>query len=486
MSMEVRSVNHEASKFLESCQDAFFTQNILQPTRHRVNQQKNILDLLFTFSSDEVENTQYLPPLRKSDHLCLRFNLNSTPKKLKIDRCTRKNYNRGDFVKISEKLTQDLPVNDLEELDVEQCWLKIKSSIIEAENMFVPSSKNAGQKNTRSPLWMNRNTMSKIRKKRKAWSKYLRHHRQEDYDTYTQASNAARRETRKAMKQFEKNIAKEAKKNPKAFWKYCRSKTVTRSKFPDQEYSINGTTKKTANNHEKVEVFNTYFAGVFTKEDITYIPEPPAMLRSITSITSIEITPETVAKKLKALPINKAMGPDQIHPRILHEAADTLSVSLAHLFDKTLKAGKIPGNWKEAHVKPIHKKGTTSKAENFRPVSLTSCVCKVMESIVRDKVMLHLLDNNIISPDQHGFVKGKSTNTQLAETLNDWTTYLDNNETFDVVFLDFKKAFDKVTHKRLLKKVENYGIRGKLLDWISDFLANRKQAVCIDGDLSGC
>ncbi len=189
-------------------------------------------------------------------------------------------------------------------------------------------------------------------------------------------------------------------------------------------------------------------------------------------------------KTLKSLAVNKSMGPDGIHPRLLKETANIMAPQLSLLFSKSMNEGKLPPDWKVADVKPIFKKGQKSNVENYRPVSLTSVVGKVMEGIIRDEIMSHLLNHDAISPHQHGFVSGRSTVTQLLETLELWTKILDEGGSVDIVYLDFRKAFDKVAHERLMRKIESHNIKGKLLEWIRAFLTNRTQKVVINDSTS--
>ena len=131
--------------------------------------------------------------------------------------------------------------------------------------------------------------------------------------------------------------------------------------------------------------------------------------------------------------------------------------------------------WKDANVSPIFKKGEKSNPGNYRPISLTSIVCKLMESIIRDEIMKHLTENELLSTCQHGFVPKRSCVTNLLETLDNWTESLDSGKPVDAVYLDFAKAFDSVPHQRLLTKVKSYGIKGRVGAWIADFLTNRRQ-----------
>ena len=135
---------------------------------------------------------------------------------------------------------------------------------------------------------------------------------------------------------------------------------------------------------------------------------------------------------------------------------------------KSLNTGVVPRDWRTANVAPIFKKGSRSSPGNYRPVSLTSVTCKVMEQIVKDAIVDHLDQNRLMRKSQRGFMRGRSCTTNLISFLDRITEALDNGEPADVIFLDFAKAFDKVPVARLLEKVRAHGIRGNLLRWIKN------------------
>ena len=122
-----------------------------------------------------------------------------------------------------------------------------------------------------------------------------------------------------------------------------------------------------------------------------------------------------------------------------------------------------------------YKKGPKTATENYRPISLTSVVSKLMEKIVGDKIMDHMGSNNLFTKHQHGFRKGYSCVTQLIDVCEKLTDELDNKNNIDIIYLDFQKASDTVPHQRLLKKLKGFGIQGKVLCWIKSFLKNHKQ-----------
>ena len=144
----------------------------------------------------------------------------------------------------------------------------------------------------------------------------------------------------------------------------------------------------------------------------------------------------------------------------------------------------MPVDWKLANVSPIHKKGSRVMASNYTPVSLTCLASKLMGSIIRDAMVQHLLESDLCTTAQHGFTNGRSCLTNLLETFESWTEDVDKGYSVDVIFLDFQKAFDKVPKKRLLQKFSAYGIEGKLLCWIEDFLSDRRMRIMVRGEYS--
>ena len=146
--------------------------------------------------------------------------------------------------------------------------------------------------------------------------------------------------------------------------------------------------------------------------------------------------------------------------------------------------GILPSQWLEASITAIHKKGANSNVGNYRPVSLTSVICKIIESIIRDSILEYMVRNNLFSNDQHGFVPSRDCMTNLLLTIETLTTIIEDGGSVDTIYTDFAKTFDSVPHKRLLSKVNALGIKGTILQWINSFLSNRRQRVVVEGKSS--
>ena len=198
-------------------------------------------------------------------------------------------------------------------------------------------------------------------------------------------------------------------------------------------------------------------------------------------LEDIDINMTSVRKILQELKQNKSPGPDGIHNRVLYEIRDEIAQPLTDLFRCSLDTGELPSEWKIANITPIYKKGRKADPNNYRPVSLTSAVCKMMGRLVRDELENHLEKQGLLSPSQHGFRKGRSCCTQLLEVIHDWADILEESKPIDVIYLDYRKAFDSVPYERLLVKLHAHGIRGKVLQWIRNFLKDREQRVVING-----
>jgi hypothetical protein len=185
----------------------------------------------------------------------------------------------------------------------------------------------------------------------------------------------------------------------------------------------------------------------------------------------------------KELARNKTRTTDS-SPKLLQDLESSFLTPLVLLFNKSVSTGEVPLGWKTATVCPIFKKGTKGDPGNYRPVSLTSVTCKLLESIIMDKITEHLIENGLIRYTQHGFIPGKSCATNLVEFMDTVTRAADEGKAVDIFYLDFAKAFDKVPRQRLLNKTRAKGIHTGIIKWIEAWLTGRTQWVSVQGEQS--
>ena len=226
------------------------------------------------------------------------------------------------------------------------------------------------------------------------------------------------------------------------------------------------------------EVLNEYFSSVFTTEDISSLPVPFTKFEGNKSehFGQLFVTPEIVAKKIKKIKYNKSPGVDAIPQKLLKEIVEKISTPLAKLFNLSLEEGIVPSEWKEANITPLFKKGSRNKPHNYRPVSLTSVVCKLLETLIRDHMVEILVKHKFINTSQHGFLKVRSCLNNLLCFLEEITKWVDDGSPVE--------AFDKVPHQRLLLKLKAHGVGNDVINWIEKWLTHRRQRVIVDGEIS--
>ena len=359
---------------------------------------------------------------------------------------------------------------------VNEMWTDFTQILEEQVKLHVPLK---SERRKSGPKY-SKQTRKKIRGRSKAWQKYRQNSSGRNFVKYKQIRNEVNRCMKKEDNLNRKRILKGFKGNPKKFYGYTRNMQSVK----DTVIALKkGNGELTKTDQETADLLSAYFKEVYTVEDITNIPMATAT--AITwEDTNLEFSTDTVMKKLQQLKTDKSPGPDGIHPLLLRECATVLAKPLSLIFRQSYNTGILPDEWKTAHIVPIFKKGIRTDPANYRPVSLTSVPCKVMETIIKENLVKFWEDNDIFCKEQHGFTRGRSCLTNLLETLENWTKALDDGYGLDVVYLDYRKAFDSVPHRRLLEKLKGFGINGKLLCWLENFLTSRTMRVGIRGVLS--
>ena len=237
-------------------------------------------------------------------------------------------------------------------------------------------------------------------------------------------------------------------------------------------------------NKDKADIFSRQFGSIYTRENVCDIPfKGPSQYPDIEDIS---IDPNWVKKLLDRLNPNKTSGPDDRSARMLKECSAEISQVLACFFTQCLIHVTVPDDWHQDNVAPTYKKGEKYDPANYRPVSLTYICCKTLEHLLVSKIMQHLSEHDILVESQHGFRSGRSCETQLVQFIHDLRENLDGahnrgHKQTDFIIMDVAKVFDKVPHRRLAYKLEYYGIRNDILQWITTWLSGRTQKVVIDG-----
>ena len=467
---------YNSGRFLyESLLESSLSQLVNEPTRDG-----NILDLILSTDPNLIKNLKISDLLNGSDHLGLEFdiaiNSSTSESSTKVINFSKTNFN-GLRVALKSHNWSSL----YEKTDIQDAWVEFFSQFKELTEQFI-SYKEKNNNCTTKPKWWNANIGESINSKRKMWNLF-QHTGNINYKFKFQK---LRRESKKMIKKckhkLEAEIVSKIKSNPKEFYSYVNKKRLSKPTVGPFIDNINN--EVISDNSAKAEILNNFFSSVFTVEDCSEIPAATPMIDSNTKLGDITITDSDIIEQLRTIKPSSSPGPDLIHPRILKEVGESIINPLKYIFNLSLFTGNVPISWKCANVTAIYKKGDKSLPSNYRPISLTSIICRLLEKIIKVKLTKFLEVNNIITESQHGFRNKRSCLTNLLDFFNDIVNLYDTSRCADVIYFDLQKAFDKVPHERLKAKLKAHGINGNVLNWISSWLRDRRQRVVVNGSTS--
>ena len=372
-------------------------------------------------------------------------------------------------------------------MTADSLWNAFRQIIRDAINMFVPSyvpesNKNSSELDTRYKFYRYpariRRMMSR---KRTLWKLHKQH---PDNNVILYNHKMSHIECRREIMKFEADRETEVieNNNTGSFYKFVNKRLSSRGNIG---MMTNDQGEVVHSNTEKADILNKYFTSTMSTDlPSSTMPDFPSRCNSDQFLDETTFTSDSVHRQIRNCRSKKSRDPDGFSMHFLKQIAPSISYPTSLLFNSLMSISTIPLDWKSSIVTPIHKKGPRTNPENYRAVSVTSIFSKLMERIVVLDILHHMQSHNLLSREQHGFLKKKSTLSNLLESLNDWTLSLENKLSETIVFIDFKRAFDLVPHDLLLHKLSSYNIRGNLLRWIDRFLSNRTQATLVNGSIS--
>jgi hypothetical protein len=348
-------------------------------------------------------------------------------------------------------------------LNVDLAWSHLREKIDTLVEKFVPLSRK--NKLSNGPPWFNSALKALLKERKKAWDRFKLSQTLHDYQSYKRLRNECTQLKRKNRSIYETKIAENVKTSPKTLFNYLQRRNKSTTGIPPlRSHDSNELITEDA---DKANLLASQFASVFTiEDDILHFGANEGL-------QDIPFEIESVKSLLLTLKPSSAPGPDDIHPLFLRAMADFLAEPLFHIFRLSLDCGQLPVEWKVGVIKPIFKGGEKSNPQNYRPVCLTAVTCKIMEKLIKKALQEYLEFHKKMNQAQHGFRKQRSCISNLLTARERWGDLIDTSKSLDVIFIDFSKAFDKVPHQRLLWKLNNLGISGKVLSWIADFLRER-------------
>ncbi|MCP4460437.1 MAG: hypothetical protein GY816_20805, partial [Cytophagales bacterium] len=465
---ESQSATELGQGFLDLFNDLGLTQIIQQATHEK----GKILDLLFSNLVAALGDVVVMEKneICSSDHFGITFSIKMNFRK-KVKKRKIFNYKKANWNGLINDL-KSVRWDNVLQCDAETGWFRFKNILFHHMNLWIPTITITDRD---QPPWFDCETYQLCLKKERLRAKFSETGLKEDYKKFS--------DCRKDFKELsdQKMISNfDAEDDPalisKKFWSHVKAMSKS-TRIPD---TINYHGRFRNNSLDQANLFNEFFEEQFTAAskydvDIDYARDHH---------NDIDFSTSRIRIILKDINVNKAAGPDGIHGKVLKNCREGIVYPLSCLFKISYNMGQIPAEWKLAHVVPIHKKGSKTSVENYRPISLTSLVMKVFEKVVRDELLskCHSKLNN----NQHGFLPQKSCTTQMVEYIDSLTVSINDNVRTDVIYFDFAKAFDSVNHDVMLMKLKHqYNIDGTLLKFIINYLKDRKQCVVIGGVKSG-
>ena len=458
-------------EYFRAFQDFDLEHKVFGPT-HKLGGR---LDLILTSMPENV-NDVYIEDLFTSDHSVVHFSIVGSIKRCDTTKRTVYNYKKANWLGLRNALTQsDLnSIIDLSRGNIDIACQQWTATIIDLMNKFIPKYTIP---NINSPPWIDGDVIHLSNKKETARRKAQRKNTEGLWENYRKLRNELRNLTNSKYINYIKNSAYDLSNNTKRFWGVLKARLKTKS-IPDKmQYR-----DTTANSPKsKATLFNNFFYSNFTFDDDNLV-YPNITTNIDERLRDIRFDIVDIRIILDHLDVSKATGPDNIPGRVLKECAREIAPSLTKLCNLSLSLGEFPSQWKRANVVPVYKKGDRNLCDNYRPVSLLCITSKILEKAVFNKLSDILLSK--LSKIQHGFLRGRSTITQLLGVINDISSNLDIAGQTDIIYLDFSKAFDSVSHKLLLHKIKKYGINGSLHKWFTSYLSGRNQRVVVEGSES--
>ena len=467
----------------------FLSQHIINTPTHVDG---GTLDLVFSNNQSLVHSYKTLVPLRStSDHYVLEvktplFNndINQEEEKPNFSSpFNNLNFFSNDiqWESICTEIKERTNVQNFLDLPPNEKLDKFMSILIDVCHKFVPTKRSARKAATQIP----RDRRILMRKRRKL------HIQMESATTQSKQSKIREKLVKvelllikshsDARERKEQLAIKAIKTNPRYFFSYAKQFSLTKSKVGPL---LDHNNEFTSSSSEMAAILSKQYSSVFSSPSTDSPVFSQLEDQQIPTLTDITFTEQDIVDAIDELSNTSSSGPDGLAAIFLKKCKLSLAKPLYSLWRDCLDKGVTPAKLKEAHIIPIHKGGSQGVAANYRPIALTSHLIKIFEKVMRNKIVSFFQDHDLFNDSQHGFTLGRSCLSQLLAFHDKILSVLEQGLNVDTVYLDFAKAFDKVDHRIVLKKLSILGIRGKVLAWIESFLLSRTQSVVVNGVVS--
>jgi len=465
--------------------EGVFASHGLAQLVHVPTRGENTLDLILTDIAPTRVRVSTGAPLGKSDHIVILADIAAGL--LREPRTVRKvwQYSKADWGRLRHFLSReaewDKHFNAHD--DPAELLAALETELRMGLGRFIPSRELKTR--TCDPSWWTPACTQATRKKQRAHRQLRRNETARAKAAYQTATRRAAKILHTACKAERRRVRRKLRRGQmkdREWWRTLkragglgRSGDIPMLALPDG--------KEATTSKDKAHAFGEFFASKCTLggKDFKDGVLPHVRPRSTRKLAKIHFRASEVERLLRNLDTTKASGPDGFSTRVLKECAEELAPIFARLFSKLFRLGVMPPSWKLANVVPVHKKKSKANVKNYRPVSLLSVASKVMESVVNRQLMNFLESSRTLSRNQFGFRRFLGTSDLLTALHNEWIQVLNNGGCVRLLAVDIAGAFDRVSHRGLLHKLEAYGVHGPLLNWLRSYLTGRTIRAVVNG-----
>ena len=373
--------------------------------------------------------------------------------------------------------------NDISRLDfsflskIKDPNIAVNQMYAKLQPLFANSVPVKRRRSGKYPIWYNNTIILSLKRKYQFWQSYKRTKSIFDLENFKSLRATVKLLIKNAYYSYVKSVSNNIKSDPKAFWAFFKAK--------NRQTTITSTMTRDNNIFETpqqiVNEFANFFTEVFTHNspNVNNVCDFNPSEISVNTMHPFQVSEREVEKSLKKLKSSMTAGPDLVPSFLLRDCATVFAKPLSIIYNMILKTCRFPLLWKLSRVSPIYKAGDRSEISNYRPVSIMNNFAKVFEYVLHPIIYSHV--SHLLSTKQHGFMKGRSTVTNLTVFSQFVSEVLDRGGQVDCIYNDFSKAFDRINHSLLLVKLRKFGISDSLITLISSYLTDRHLYVTYNG-----
>lgn len=340
--------------------------------------------------------------------------------------------------------------------------------------------------------WITQGLINSIKHRDNLKKKLIKNFTAENKVEYTRYRNFLNKLIRNTKNNYYQNEIIQAGTDYKKVWEIinCAANKVTKKVRASDINIINDNNEEICDNEEKANIFNNFFTNIGQKmlekiETVNELPNDFIVNKHIaSSIYLVPVTKTEVIEIINTLKNKSSPGPDGIDVYVIKNVVNHISAPLVHLINLSFTTGILPKQWKESVVSPVYKTGDKKNPNNYRPISVINNIAKIFEKCVKNRLLNFFEKHGVITERQYGFIKNKSTQHAILDLINHLTTNLNKSKKCLAVFLDLAKAFDTVSHRALINRMYNVGIRGPALRILENYLLNRTQYTKVANKIS--